>query len=95
MDVRSHFLPDRHEQLNETATIILELCDGQHSLIDIWRVVMNVFQTPTPEVALHDCVRTIRYFQRFYLVYTSTVPGEQHIDVRHPRNIPSSEPVAF
>lgn len=95
LDVLNHFLPDRHEQFNETATLILELCNGRHSLIDIWRSVLDAFKVPDESSALHDTVRMVRYFQRFHIVYPSTIDGEQHVDVRHPRNIPTTSPVAY
>ena len=95
VDVRNHFLPDRHEQFNETATLILKLCDGQHSLVDIWKAVVEVFEVPDEVEALHDAVRMVRYLQRFHVVYPSTVVGEQYVDVRHPRNVPTTSPVTY
>ena len=95
LDLRNHFLPDRHERFNESSTLILELCDGNHSLIDIWRAVVKAFEVPDEETALHDTVRMVRYFQRFHIVYPSTVSGEQHVDVRHPRHIPTTTPAAY
>lgn len=95
VDIRNHFLPDRHEQFNETATLILKLSDGQHSLIDIWKAVLEVFEVQDDVEALHDAVRMVRYLQRFHVVYPSTVFGEQHVDVRHPRNVPTTSPVTY
>ena len=95
IDIRNHFLPDRHEQLNETGSFILELCDGKHSLIDIWRKVCETFKGPHESAALGDVVRMIRYLQRFYVVYGSTIAGEQHLDVRHPRGVPTTPPISY
>ncbi|MBW1697993.1 MAG: PqqD family protein [Deltaproteobacteria bacterium] len=95
IDIRNHFLPDRHEQLNETGSFILELCDGQHSMIEIWREVCEAFEVPDESAALGDVVRMIRYLQRFYVVYGSTIAGEQHLDVRHPRGVPTTTPVSY
>jgi Coenzyme PQQ synthesis protein D (PqqD) len=95
IDIRNHFLPDRHEQLNETGSFILKLCDGQYSMIDIWRKVCEAFEVTDDSAALGDVVRMIRYLQRFYVVYGSTVSGEQHLDVRHPRGVPTTKPVSY
>lgn len=95
IDIRNHFLPDRHEQLNDTGSFILERCDGAHSLIDIWREVCKEFEVPDESAVLGDVVRMIRYLQRFYVLYGSTVAGEQHLDVRHPRGVPTTTPVSY
>lgn len=79
-DIRNHFIPDRHEQLNESATFILELCDGRHSTLDIWRRTLEEFDVDDSDEALCSTVRLIRYLQRTYVLYPCTVKDEQSSD---------------
>jgi len=79
-DIRNHFIPDRHEQLNETATFILECCNGEHSVMDIWRRLLGEFEVEDADEALCSTVRLIRYLQRVYVLYPCTVRHEQARD---------------
>ena len=86
-DIRNHFIPDRHEQLNETATTILELCDGTHSILDIWRLILEEFDVADEDEALCSTVRLIRYLQRTYVLFPCTVKGEQWFDPAVPIDV--------
>lgn len=83
-DIRNHFIPDRHEILNESATFILELCDGEHSIIQIWQKLQEEFEIDDPEKTLFAIVRMIRYLQQTYILYPCTIPKEQHLDPADP-----------
>jgi hypothetical protein len=80
-DIRNHFIPDRHEQLNSSATFILSLCDGEHSIIDIWMRLIEKFETDDPGEALTSTVRLIRYLQRYFVLYSATIKGGQTVEI--------------
>ncbi len=80
-DIRNHFIPDRHEQLNQSATFVLNLCDGEHSIIDIWTALLGEFEPADPDEALTSIVRLIRYLQRYFVLYGSTVRDAQAIEI--------------
>jgi Coenzyme PQQ synthesis protein D (PqqD) len=82
VDIRNSFILERYEQLTETGGFILMLCDGNHSIADIWRHLTENFQVSHPNQALLETVRMVRYFQRFWIVYPCTREGEQTLDSR-------------
>jgi hypothetical protein len=79
-DIRNHFIPDLHEQLNRSATFILEHCDGEHSIIDIWRRMAESFEIDDTNTALCEVVRLIRYMQCTHVLYSCTRKDEQQLD---------------
>jgi hypothetical protein len=79
-DVRNYFIPDRHEQLNKSATFILEHCDGEHSIIGIWQALIEEFDVDDTDAALCAVVRLIRYLQGTFVIYLCTVKNEQAYD---------------
>jgi len=80
-DIRNYFIPDLHEQLNETATFILEHCDGEHSIISIWRALIEEFDVDDANAALCSIVRLIRYLQRTFVLFPCTIKNEQNFDL--------------
>jgi len=79
-DIRNHFIPDLHEQLNPSATFILDHCDGAHSIIGIWRTMGETFEISDMDAALCEVVRLIRYLQCTRVLYSCTRCDEQHLD---------------
>jgi hypothetical protein len=80
-DIRNHFIPDRHEQLNGSATFILNLCDGEHSIVDIWHKLIDQFHTDDRDAALSSIVRLVRYLQRYFVLYGCTIKDEQSNEI--------------
>jgi hypothetical protein len=51
---------DRVHHLNHTAAVVLELCDGKHTVEDIIRTVGEVFGLETPpEEETKACIRRL------------------------------------
>jgi coenzyme PQQ synthesis protein D (PqqD) len=54
--------PPRVHQLNNTASVIVELCDGQRTLVEIAEVLASAFELEAPPLAeAADCVAELRH----------------------------------
>lgn len=70
--IRNEFL-SRVEHLNATASQIFLLCDGNHSIADIWRCMQRYFAYDDPQRGLSDILKTVRIMQRQGLVKKRTI----------------------
>jgi hypothetical protein len=52
---------DRVHQLNHTAALVLELCNGENTSEDIVRVLQVAYELgEPPEAATHECINQLR-----------------------------------
>jgi hypothetical protein len=52
---------DRVHELNHTAALVLELCNGRNTSQDISRVLQLVYELPgPPEAAARECIDRLR-----------------------------------
>ena len=80
--IRNEFL-SRVEHLNATASQVFLLCDGRHSIGDIWRSMQKHFAHEDPQRILSDIMRTVRVMQRQGLIKQRTVQEENSERVQY------------